>query len=154
MLAAAAGAPFPAVAGLDAKKEIRFVPVSKEQIVALRLAIPELTAVTIAPGTYPSLLKSYQTVGLYNFAIASSNLPIDLVYRIVDVVFANRDAMMEVHPAAAATSLQLHLQHLPALPRRRQPLLRQPLRRGRPAVGLRRRGIMRYKVKNECCRAD
>ena len=71
VLAAAAGAPFPAVAALDAKKEIRFVPVSKDQILALRLAIPELTALAIAPGTYPSLLKSYQTVGLYNFAIAN-----------------------------------------------------------------------------------
>ena len=103
VLAAAAGVPFPAVAGLDAKKLVRYVPLSPEQITTLRLAIPELGQSAIPAGTYPSLNRAYETVGLYNFAVAHKDLPGDLVYRILDAVFAHHDEMMEIHPAAAAT---------------------------------------------------
>src|SRR5215212_6093932 len=102
-LAAAAGVPFPAVAALDAKRLVRSVPLTPEQVLALRLAMPELTASVIPPGTYPSLNRAYATVGLYNFAVAHKDLPVDLVYRIVDAVFDNHEEMLEIHPAAAAT---------------------------------------------------
>lgn len=102
-LAAAAGAPFPALAALDAQKAVRFVPLSESEIVTLRLAMPELAASVIPAGAYPSLLRNYRTVGLYNFAVANKNLPNDLAYAIVDTVFANRDVLVQAHPAAAAT---------------------------------------------------
>jgi uncharacterized protein len=102
-LAAAAGVPFPAVAALDAKRLVRSVPPTPEQILALRLAMPELTASVIPPGTYPSLNRGYETVGLYNFAVAHKDLPVDLVYRIVDTIFDRHEEMLEIHPAAAAT---------------------------------------------------
>jgi TRAP transporter TAXI family solute receptor len=103
VLAAAAGVPFPAVAALDAKKLVRSVAPTAEQILALRLAVPELNASAIPAGTYPSLNRSYETVGLYNFAVAHRDLPLDLVYRIVDAVFDNHEEMLAIHPAAAAT---------------------------------------------------
>ncbi len=103
VLAAAAGAPFPALAGLDAKKKIRFVPLSRDDIIALRLAMPELTPSSIPAGLYPSMAKDYQTVGLYNFAVVNKDLPDDLVYAIVNAVFTNHDEMVRAHPAAAAT---------------------------------------------------
>lgn len=103
VLAAAAGVPFPAVAALDAKKLVRSVPLAPEQILALRLAIPELGASVIPPGTYPSLNRAYETVGLYNFAVARDDLPADLVYRIIDAVFSHHEEMVAIHPAAAAT---------------------------------------------------
>jgi uncharacterized protein len=103
VLGAAAGAPFPAVAELDAKKAVRFVPLSPNEVLSLRLAIPELTPSLIPAGTYPSLMRNYETVGLYNFAVAHQDLPTDLAYRIVDAVFSNHQEMIEIHPAAAAT---------------------------------------------------
>ena len=103
VLAAAAGVPFPAVAALDAKKLVRSVPPTSEQIVTLRLAMPELTSSVIPAGTYPSLNRGYETVGLFNFAVAHKDLPFDLVYQIVDAVFDNHEEMLEIHPAAAAT---------------------------------------------------
>lgn len=103
VIAAAVGAPFPAIAGLERNKQIRFVPVSREQVTALRLSIPELTASEIPAGTYPSLRKAYPTVGLYNFAVVSQTLPNDLVFRIVEATFANRDQLIAASPAAAAT---------------------------------------------------
>jgi TRAP transporter TAXI family solute receptor len=103
VLAVAAGVPFPAAAGLEAKKLVRHVPLTPEQILSLRLAVPELTPSVIPAGAYPSLMTGYQTVGLYNFAVAHWEVPDDLAYRIVKVVFDHHDEMVEAHPAAAAT---------------------------------------------------
>jgi len=102
-LAVAAGAPFPAISELEAQRAIHYLPLSPEQVVALRLSAPELTASVIPPGTYPSLMAGYQTVGLYNFAVAHQDLPDDLVYEITKAVFEFHAEMMEAHPAAAAT---------------------------------------------------
>lgn len=103
VLAAAVGAPFPAIAGLEKNKNIRYIPVEEEQVLAIRLAIPELAVVNIPAGTYPSLMKAYPTVGLYNFAVVRRDLPDDLVYQIVEAVFTYHDQLLEAHPAAAAT---------------------------------------------------
>ena len=103
VLAVAVGAPVPAIAGLEAKKKIIFVEPSREEILALRLAMPELTPSTIPAGVYPSLKKGYTSVGLYNFAVASKDLPDSLVYAIVDAVFANHQELVQAHPAAAQT---------------------------------------------------
>ncbi|UFN47052.1 TAXI family TRAP transporter solute-binding subunit [Roseomonas sp. OT10] len=102
-LAVAAGTPFPAVADLEAKRAIRYLPLSRAQIRTIRLALPELGASTIPPGTYPSLMEGYETVGLYNLAVVHRSLPVDLVYDIVRAVFDAHAEMMEAHPAAAAT---------------------------------------------------
>jgi TRAP transporter TAXI family solute receptor len=102
-LAVAAGVPFPSFIELEAKDKVRYIALSPEQIAALRLAIPELTPSLVPIGTYPSLLRHYQTLGLYNFAVAHADLPNDLVAAIVRVVFERHEEMMEVHAAAAAT---------------------------------------------------
>ena len=99
----AAGVPFPAVSELEAAKAIRYVPLSPDEILTARLAIPELTASVIPAGTYPSLMYGYNTLGLYNFAVVDANLPSSLVYEIVRAVFENHEEMMAIHPAAAST---------------------------------------------------
>jgi uncharacterized protein len=103
VLAVAVGAPMPAIAGLEANKKIAFVEPSRQEILDLRLAIPELTHAIIPAGVYPSLKKSYSSVGLYNFAVTSKDLPESLIYAIVDAVFANHQELVQAHPAAAET---------------------------------------------------
>src|SRR5262245_31798180 len=102
-LAVAAGVPFPSFIELESKDKVRYIALSAEQLAALRLAMPELTPSRVPAGTYPSLLRHYQTLGLYNFGVAHADLPNDLVYQIVRVVFEKHEEMMEVHAAAAAT---------------------------------------------------
>lgn len=102
-LAVAAGAPFPAVSKLEARGGARFLPVAPEQVLALRLAFPELSASTIPAGTYASLMFGYDTVGLYNFAVARPELPATLVQAIAKAVFDNNDDLVAAHPAAAST---------------------------------------------------
>ena len=102
-LAVAAGVPFPSFGEIERKAKVRYLPLSQRQILDLRLAMPELGASIVAAGSYPSLRRHYQTVGLYNFAVAHRDLPDDLVYAIVEAVFANHERMIEAHPAAAET---------------------------------------------------
>jgi uncharacterized protein len=103
VLAVGAGVPFPSFVELEAKDKVRYIALSTADIAAARLAMPELTPSRIPAGTYPSLLRHYETLGLYNFAVAHENLPDDLVYQVVRSVFENHEEMMEGHAAAAAT---------------------------------------------------
>ena len=103
VLAVAAGVPFPSFIEIEAKEKVRYIALTPEEIAALRLAAPELAPSRIPAGTYPLLLRPYQTLGLYNFAVAHANLPNDLVYTAVRAVFENHEEMMETHAAAAAT---------------------------------------------------
>jgi TRAP transporter TAXI family solute receptor len=103
VLAVAAGVPFPSFIELEFRDKVRYISIAPEQIAAVRLTMPELTPSRVPAGTYPSLLRHYQTLGLYNFAVAHADLPNDLVYNIVRIVFEKNEEMMEVHSAAAAT---------------------------------------------------
>jgi TRAP transporter TAXI family solute receptor len=100
-LVVVAGVPVPEVTELEKKGNIRNLTLTPSEKIAVRLALPEISPSVIAAGTYPSLRRNYQTVGVYNFAVASANLPDDLVYAILEVVFTHPDEMMQIHPAAA-----------------------------------------------------
>ena len=102
-LAVAAGVPFPAMADIERSTKIQYIPVAQSQILAARLEIPELGPSLVAAGSYPSLREHYPTVGLFNFAVVRSDLPDDLVYAIVEAVFANHNRLIEIHPAAVET---------------------------------------------------
>jgi len=102
-LAVAAGVPVPSFADLERGSKVRYLPLAQSQIVSLRLAMPELGTSLVAAGTYPSLLRHYQTVGLFNFAVAHSSLPDDLINAIVEAVFACHEELVAAHPAAAET---------------------------------------------------
>jgi uncharacterized protein len=102
-LAVASGVPFPAIAELEAQRAITYLPLEGDAVALLRLAVPELTSTVIPAGTYPSLRRPYETVGIYNFAVAHRDLPTDFVYQVVRIVFDFHAEMMEAHPAAAAT---------------------------------------------------
>jgi TRAP transporter TAXI family solute receptor len=102
-LAVAAGTPFPSFTDLERKGKVRYIPLTPQQILDLRLAMPELGASVVGSGTYPSLRSNYETVGLYNFAVAQRDLPVDLAYAILDAVFANHDELVDIHSAAAET---------------------------------------------------
>jgi uncharacterized protein len=101
--AAAIGAPFPALAQLDAQQVIDFIAPTPEQIASIRSQLPEITPSTLAAGTYQSLTKDYSTIGLYNFAVAHKDLSEDLVYRIVNATFEHRAELVKAHPAARET---------------------------------------------------
>ena len=97
------GAPFPAAKELEAKEPLNFIGLSVPEIDLVRKAMPELTPSIIAAATYSSLDKDYSTIGIYNFAVGRSDLPDDLVYRLVKAVFENQPTLFKAHSTAAET---------------------------------------------------
>ena len=102
-LLAALGAPVPALTKGEAKEPLKFISLTGEQTESLRKAMPELTPSTITAGTYASLKEDYHTVGLYNFAIGRADLPDDLVYQLVKMVFENQASLVKAHSSARET---------------------------------------------------
>jgi TRAP-type uncharacterized transport system substrate-binding protein len=49
------------------------------------------------------LARDYQTIGLYNFAVAHKDLPNDLVYKIVKAVFDNHEELVKAQSSAKET---------------------------------------------------
>lgn len=103
VLAVGAGVPVPSFLELESRDKVRYIAFSQAQLAGLRLAMPELTPSRVPAGMYPSLLRNYETIGLFNFAVAHADLPDDFVYQVVRTVFENQDEMIAVHPAAAET---------------------------------------------------
>ncbi len=102
-LVVVAGVPVPEVAELEKKGNTRNLALTPSEMVAVRLALPEIAASIIAAGTYPSLRRNYRTIGVYNFAVARADLAGDLSYAILDAVFDDPGETMQIHPAAAET---------------------------------------------------
>ena len=96
------GAPMPAVEKAEAQP-FTFVDLSPEQIEAIRKAMPEFSPSKITAGTYRFLERDHITVGVYNFAIGRADLPDDLIYQLVKVVFENQSRLVKAHPAASET---------------------------------------------------
>ena len=99
----AAGFPIPALTELIAAEAVDFIQPSADQIAAIRKVLPEITPSTVPAGTYSSLARDYQTIGLYNFAVAHKDLPNDLVYKIVKSVFDNHDELVRAQSSAKET---------------------------------------------------
>jgi TRAP transporter TAXI family solute receptor len=97
------GAPMPAIREAEAKEPVTLISLSPEQIDAIRKAMPEFTASKIAAGTYSSLDKDYNTIGVYNFAVARADLPDDLVYQLVKAVFENQPRLLKASLTASET---------------------------------------------------
>jgi TRAP transporter TAXI family solute receptor len=92
--------PAPILTELDRTGEIRFVPMSADEITRLCTAMPELSPSVVPAGTYPSMTTDYTTVGFFNFVVAGKDLPDDLVYGVVKAFYANHDRLVTAVPAA------------------------------------------------------
>jgi TRAP transporter TAXI family solute receptor len=102
-IAFATGLPTPALTELTATESVDFVQPSADQIAVIRKEMPEISPSTVPAGTYSSLARDYQTVGLYNFAVAHKDLPDDLVYKIVKAVFDNHEELVKAQSSAKET---------------------------------------------------
>jgi hypothetical protein len=102
VIAFAAGIPTPAVSQLEAQNEIRVLSFTEEEINAIIEAFP-VAEFTIPQATYQSLDADKQAVSMWNFAIASAELPASFVYNVMEIVLGNNERMVEIHRAARAT---------------------------------------------------
>jgi TRAP transporter TAXI family solute receptor len=104
VLAVAGGTPFPALLELGEKIPLRFISLSSDQALKVRLATPELTPSVVAIGVYPWQSEPYQSVGMFNFMLVHRELPASLVTALLDALFLQTGRMVEFSPAAAETT--------------------------------------------------
>jgi TRAP transporter TAXI family solute receptor len=115
VLVGAAGIRHPTLAKLDTTEAVEFIRLNAGEIAKLRTAMPEFSPSVVPAGTYPLLKSDYATVGLYNFAVVSKDLPDDLVYAILKAFYANHDRLVEAQ-ASARESVIENLQRNEFLP--------------------------------------
>jgi uncharacterized protein len=97
------GVPVPALVQAESQEPLTFIPLTPDQIAMALKAFPELSPSTIPAKVYKSLDKDYETLGVYNFAIAQADLPDELVYQLVKTVFENAPELAREVPAASDT---------------------------------------------------
>ncbi|MEO1193380.1 MAG: TAXI family TRAP transporter solute-binding subunit [Pseudomonadota bacterium] len=102
VFAFAAGMPFPAYSQLEAQVPVVFFGFTPEQAEMLAASQPVGTF-TIPADTYQSQTEDHPSVAMWNFAVASSDLPDSFVYEVVKTVMENHDKMMSIHRAAEET---------------------------------------------------
>lgn len=100
----AAGVPVAGVLETAAQRDIVMWGIDGEDRDKICAEWPFWTPATIPASAFPNVLEEdVETIGMWNMAICSKDLPDDLVYEIVKGVFEHHDMMLTAHQAAAET---------------------------------------------------
>ena len=83
-----------------------FFTFTDAEIATLKQKMPELSDAVIPKSTYKSQPADQKTVGVYNFGIASKDLPNDVAYNVVKAVLENNARMVAGHSAAKETVIE------------------------------------------------
>lgn len=98
----ASGIPTPAFSQIEAQADVNFFGFTPEEQ-ALLVETQPVAAFVIPAGTYTQQTEDNQSVAMWNFAIASADLPESFVYEVVKTVMGDNARMLEVHKAAVET---------------------------------------------------
>ena len=102
VIAFAAGIPIPAVSQLEVQTDVNIIQFTEEELATIIDTFP-VAEFTIPADTYQSLDADARAVSMWNFAIASADLPEDFVYEVVSAVMENHERMVSIHRAARTT---------------------------------------------------
>ena len=103
-----AGIPMPAVLDLATTPgiKIKLIPHTEVLPKLVELYGPIYFKAVIPKGTYPGIDVDFEVIGLANLLVCIPELPNDLVYQIVKVVFDHIDELIAVHKAAKEITLK------------------------------------------------
>ncbi|AMY71797.1 TAXI family TRAP transporter solute-binding subunit [Frigidibacter mobilis] len=99
----AAGVPISAFAQIAAENEVNIFGFTEEQRAQILEAMPEVAAFDVPGGLYQGFPEGHGTVAMWNFAVATADMPESLAYEITKMVMENNEAMMQIHATAAET---------------------------------------------------
>jgi TRAP transporter TAXI family solute receptor len=102
VIAFAAGVPVPAVSQLEVQTDINIVEFTPEEQAQIIDAFP-VSGFDIDASTYSTLEAPARSVAMWNFAIASCDLPESFVYAVTDVIMSDNERMVGIHSAATET---------------------------------------------------
>ncbi|MEM7443614.1 MAG: TAXI family TRAP transporter solute-binding subunit [Pseudomonadota bacterium] len=107
VFAFAGGVPISAFSQLEAQVDVNIFGFTDEERATILGAFP-VAPFAIPAEVYTSTDEDVPTVSMWNFAIASADLPECFVYHVVDAVMSNNDDMVQIHSAARATLPENH----------------------------------------------
>ncbi len=89
---------------------VRFSP-EEQKIITSKYSF--YSTYTLPAGVYRGLDKPVPTISVWNVIICKADLPEDLVYNLVKVLFENNDYMRKIHPFARYTTPENAVKHSP-----------------------------------------
>lgn len=98
-----AGMPVPIFSRLDAEQQVEFYTWTADDIATIRKAMMEFSESIIPKGTYRQQPVAQKTVGLFNFTIASKDMPDATAYLITKTILENNAALVRAHASAKET---------------------------------------------------
>lgn len=99
----AAGVPISAFAQIAAENPVNIFGFTEEQRAQILEAMPEVAAFDVPGGMYQGFPEGHGTVAMWNFAVATADMPESLAYEITKTVMESNEAMMQIHATAAET---------------------------------------------------
>lgn len=99
----AGGIPHPSFSELETTKDVSIFGMDDKTLGKILEANPYAVEFAIPKSTYKTLNHDIKTAAMWNFMVASSDMPEDLAYDIVKAVHENQDQLVMSHSAAKDT---------------------------------------------------
>ena len=98
----AAGVPISAFSQVEAQQPVNIFAFNDDELATV-IANNPVSRVDIPAGTYRTVTEDQATVAMWNFAIASKDLPASLIQEIMRVVLDDNARMVNIHRSATET---------------------------------------------------
>lgn len=107
-----AGAPVGSLIDLCSMLDVRFIPVSKEELAAFNKDWPGKVVKTVIPkGTYKGQTEDLVTIGEPTGLVISPKVPEEDAYKIIKAIFTNVDQRDKIHPLIAKYTMEATLEY-------------------------------------------
>jgi TRAP transporter TAXI family solute receptor len=95
--------PIPSLVEVADQADAVVFGLSDAEAAAMLLKFPQLSATTVAAGTYKGQSAEIKSVSAWNFVVANKDLPVDTAYAITKAVLSATNPRSEIYPTAAGT---------------------------------------------------
>lgn len=99
----AGGVPLPAISELESTQDALILSIPDDILSSILESNPYAVPYTIAQGVYTTPTEDISTAAMWNFVVASADLPDDVAYEITKAVLENNERMVSTHSAARQT---------------------------------------------------
>lgn len=113
----ATACPSPGIVDVSLSRDVSFVGIRDDKLQQFVKKYPQFARATIPAGTYKNQTKEVQTIGWFTTFIASADLPDDVAYWIVKLMWENRKDLVsanallkfiDIPTVAVGTQMELH----------------------------------------------
>jgi len=96
-------APWPGLKDLETSANLKFIPLSTEEISKIRAKYSYYSVSALPKGSYKGITEDVPSLGDWNFGLCDSQLPEELVYKLTKATFGGQKQLLLTHRAAEYT---------------------------------------------------